>query len=146
MPLIQMLELISGLGIQLQTSLTFQRHLTITKRKVFGIKLGKKTFTHTHKASTWPGTTSCACHMCRTAGWRWVFDWWSILNCGFFASVLSKLGTKWEIRRKQYTGNKKGDQTGFPTQISPHGSFTPYFGFALPVPPLPSSLLTHILR
>ncbi len=31
----------------MQTSLTFQRQLTITRRKVFGIRLGKKTLTHT---------------------------------------------------------------------------------------------------
>jgi hypothetical protein len=77
----------------------------LTKRKVFGIKLGKKTFTHTHKASTWPRTTSCAYHMCRTAGWRWVFDWWSILNCGFFGLSFVKSGDK--MRNQETTVHRK---------------------------------------
>jgi hypothetical protein len=38
------------------------------------------------------------------------------------------------IHRKK--NQRRGDQIGYPTDIDPHISFTPSFGFALPEPSL----------
>ncbi len=55
---------------------------------------------------------------------------------GYCVPVLPKLETKSKVTMKIIHSEKRGDQICFLTQIGPHRSFTPSFGFALPAPSL----------